>query len=289
MPRSRLVSFLGWSALALLALAGLAAAGVYAGSAWILRRRHDVPLRPFAAPDAATPADTLEGRRVAILVGCLEGCHGREGEGGDEGAAGIFWATAPALASVVPLYGDAELVRLIRYGVKRDGRSALGMPSATFYPIGDADLRRVIGYLRRRPAVPPQPRTRDVFPLGRLALVLGKWHTSADGVDGSRPRWGELPRETPAERGRYLASIICAECHGLDLQGDAYMRSPALHAALRGYDLDQFRQLMRTGTPVGGRDLGLMGRVASRAFVHFTDDEVADLYAYLRAQPPAGR
>jgi hypothetical protein len=39
--------------------------------------------------------------------------------------------------------------------------------------------------------------------------------------------------------------------------------------------------------PISGRDLGLMSTVATRAFVHFTAEEVADLYEYLRTQPVA--
>ena len=284
MPTSKLTAALAWSAAALLAVAALAAAGVYAVSEWRLRRRHDVPLAPFPAPAAA--ADSAEGRRLAILVGCLEGCHGREGQGGTMKVPGIVRATAPTLSAVLPRYSDPELVRLVRFGVKRDGTSALGMPSATFYPLGDADLRLVIGYLRRRPASPPMPEVRELGFRGRAALALGRWHASADAVDASRPRWGALPRRTPAERGRYLASVVCTECHGVDLQGDAYEGSPAL-GVVRGYRLEQFRHLLRTGVPISGRDLGLMSRTARRAFVHFTDDEVRDLYEYLRALPAA--
>jgi cytochrome c553 len=278
MPRPTLATAVRRAAVVLLAAGALAAASLYAASEWRLRRRHDVPLARFAAPPGA---DSVEGRRLAILVGCLEGCHGREGEGGTMKVPGIVRATAPTLSAVLPQYGDAELVRLVRFGVKRDGTTALGMPSATFYPLGDADLRLLIGYLRQRPAVPPKPRTRDLELRGRVAIALGRWHTSADAVDPSRPRWGELPRRTPVERGRYLASIVCTECHGLDLRGDAYEGSPAL-GVVRAYRLDQFRHLLRTGEPISGRDLGLMSRTARRAFVHFTDDEVRDLYEYLR-------
>ena len=42
------------------------------------------------------------------------------------------------------------------------------------------------------------------------------------------PRWGELPRRTAFERGRYLASIVCAECHGLDFHGNALEGGPSL-------------------------------------------------------------
>ena len=265
-------------AIALAAVIGLAAAGTFAVSEWMLRRRHDVGLPPVPSTPAGFPAD--EGRRRAVLIGCLKGCHGPEGEGGDEEARGIFYATAPTLPSVLPAYSDAELIRLVRFGVKRDGTTALGMPTETFYPISDEDLMLVIGHLRTRPLLPAVPRRRRVFPLGRLALALGKWKLSADQVDPSRPRWGELPRRTSFERGRYLASVVCSECHGIDLKGMAYFPSPSL-AIVNGYYPAQFERLLRTGEHLSGRTDGLMSRLSRAAFREFTDQEIADLYTFL--------
>lgn len=276
--RARLFRLVVRIGIASVVLAGLAAAWVFASSEWLLRRRHAVPLTTFSSEGAV--ADSAEGRRLAILVGCLEGCHGPQGEGGEEGAPGIFRVVAPAFSQVLPSYSDPELERLVRSGVKRDGLSAVGMPSGTFHPIGDADLARIVAHLRRRPAYEPVAREREIAPLGRLALALGKWKLSADAVDRSIPRWGDQPITTPHERGRYLASIVCSECHGRDLRGDPYMGSPAL-SIVRGYEYPQFERLMRTGVPISGRDLGLMSRVAQAAFVHFTDDEVLGLHAYL--------
>jgi mono/diheme cytochrome c family protein len=255
-----------------------ATAWIYGASQWILVRGREAPLGAITLPVAA---DALaEGRRFAVLIGCLEGCHGPTGEGGEESVEGVFAATAPTLSAVLPDYGDPELVRLIRYGVKRDGRTAVGMPAATFYPLGNDDLARVIAHLRQLPRVQPVPRRRDVYLLGRLALALGEWKVSADAVDPGRPRWGELPRSTPFERGRYLASVVCSECHGLDYGGDPYFPSPPL-TVVKAYDISQFKHLMRTGEPLDGRDLGLMGRVSRAAFVAFTEREAEDLHAFL--------
>lgn len=263
---------------ALVALPLLAAACIFAGSEWILRRRHEIALEPPPAMPAGIGTD--EGRRRAVLIGCLKGCHGPEGEGGTEEAPGIFSVTAPTLTAVLPAYSDAELVRLVRFGVKRDGMSAVGMPSATFYPMGNEDLAVIFRHLRERPSLPAVPRHRRVEPLGRLALVLGKWKISADRVDRTIPRWGELPRATPFARGRYLASVICSECHGLDLKGMPYFPSPSL-AIVNGYYLEQFRRLLRTGEHLSGRQDGLMSRVARAAFAELTDQEIEDLYVFL--------
>lgn len=77
----------------------------------------------------------------------------------------------------------------------------------------------------------------------------------------------------------------CNECHGFSLRADVPWesdgRSPDLVAVVAGYEEADFRRLMREGVPIGGRDLELMDDVARGRFVHFTDEEVGDLFAYL--------
>ena len=147
--RAKILKVLGWSTAALLSVVLLVIAIIYIASARILSRQHDVPLgavQLFAVPD------TAEGRRLAILVGCLEGCHGKTGEGLVLEEKGIFRLGAPTLHNVLREYSDPELVRLLRFGVKRDGRTAILMPSGTFYPLSDADISSIIGTLRQLPA-----------------------------------------------------------------------------------------------------------------------------------------
>jgi mono/diheme cytochrome c family protein len=272
------------TAAALAAVAAIGVAAVLVVSEWRLRREFDIPLVPLTASAAAIASaapDLVEGERLSRIIGCWSGCHGPEGQGGEEQLDGVFRITAPTLSQVLPAYSNEELVRLIRHGVKRDGRTALGMPAYTFWPLGDAELAILIAHLRAQPPLPPVPRERDITIVGRVALATGRWRTSAEGVDRSSPRWGELPRDTPYERGRYLASVTCTECHGLDYRGDQTYGSPSL-AILASYDREQFRHLLRTGEPFDGRELGLMGRVARAGFRHFSNAEIDDLYAFLR-------
>lgn len=265
-------------AFTLASLAVLSLLYVFGMSEWLLRRPHHVPLDSLPAQSADDPA---EGERLAVIVGCWAGCHGIRGEGDTLEGGPAFQITAPTLSQVVPEYSDAELVRLIRYGVRRDGRSAAGMVARTFYPLSDRDLTLIIAHLRRAPAAPPVNRTRHITLIGRAALATGKWHLSADEVDGSKARWGELPRRTPYEKGRYLASITCSECHGLDYTGNEFEGGPSLLLVAR-YDFAQFRHLLRTGEPIGGRDLGIMTWVAKNAFYRFTEDEIWSIYVFLR-------
>lgn len=251
---------------------------VYGVSEWRMRRPYDAPLIPLRSRE---PLDLAEGERMAKIVGCWAGCHGPQGQGGHEEIEGIVRHTAPTLSSVLPLYSDDELLRLVRFGVKRDGRSAVGMISYTFWFLSDRDLVNIFAHLRRQPKAPPVSRELELTFRGRVALLTGEWKVSAAQVDRSRPRWGELPQVESFERGRYLASITCSECHGLDFGGNLLERAPSL-AIVAAYPLPSFRHLLRTGEGLGGRDLGFMSEVAREAFSLFTDEEISDIYTFLR-------
>jgi cytochrome c553 len=191
---------------------------------------------------------------MAKVVGCWAGCHGKEGEGGDQYVDELHAQVAPTLSHELQHYSDAELARLVRYGVRRDGRSAVGMISDTFWSLSDQDLVDIIAFLRRQPLRPPVERRLELTLRGRIAMATGEWKPSADRVDPSAPRWGELPRTVPVERGRYLASVTCSECHGADFKGNRFEGGPSL-AILAMYGFEDFRHLMRTGRPIGGRKI----------------------------------
>jgi cytochrome c553 len=273
--RDPLCRIVAWSAGTAAVLVLLGFAVIFGLSEWRMRRAYEAPLVPL---HAARPADPVAGEHWARLVGCLSGCHGDEGEGGREHIEGIVTHTAPTLSDVLPSYSDAELARLIRYGVKRDGRSAIGMTSYTFWPLGDREIADIVARLRQLPATPPLPRRLDLTLRGRVALVTGEWKVSAAQVDRTIPRWGELPRRTPFERGRYLASVICSECHGLDFRGIALEGAPSL-VVVAAYDPGQFRTLIRENRAIGGRRIDPMGWTPG---VGFSDEEIGDLYAFLR-------
>lgn len=282
--RSKICRILAASSafVSLIAVVGVAA--IFGTSEWRLRRTHDVPLAPLKS--GLESPDPMEGERLAKIVGCWAGCHGQTGQGGSIDMDGYYSVTAPSLPSIIPRYSDAELARLIRFGVKRDGSSALGMTSYTFYPLADEDLANIISHLRRQPPLPTAPGHRTISMTARIKLALGKWQVAADQIDVTRPRWGELPRTTAFERGRYLASVTCSECHGVDFRGNefkdnTYDGGPSL-AMIAMYGRDEFRHLLRTGKPIGGRDLGEMSWVARNGFVHFTDQEIDDIRVFLR-------
>jgi mono/diheme cytochrome c family protein len=265
----------------LFALVIVASAVVYLLSERLVRRRYDEPLVAIAVPTDSLSIS--EGQRLATLRGCSGGCHGSEIEGGvfiDEPL--LARLVAPNLTASVRTYSDAELARIIRRGVRPDGRSVVGMPSAMFSPLTDADLGRIIAYLRSLPPQSGPGREVRLGPLARVGIVTGQyspaafWVRRADSVARNYPQPGD---STAA--GAYLARTVCTECHGLELKGGK--STPDLRI-VAGYSLEAFTTLLRTGTPAGNRKLTLMRRVALGRFSHFTDAEIGALYSFLRAR-----
>lgn len=267
---------LGLSLALLIGVPAFAGAVVFGFSEWKLRRQYEAPLEPL---QTRAPVDLAEGARMARIIGCWNGCHGDRGGGGTERIDGIIRQTAPTLSEVLPLYTDEQLARLVRCGVKHDGRSAIGMTSYTFWALGDQDLANVIAHLRKeQQTFPPRPRTLDLTWRARFAMVTGTWSVAAERVDRSRPRVGNLPQTTPLERGRYIATVTCTECHGLDFNGNELEHAPSL-ALIAMYSPEQFRHFMRTGKPIGGRDIPNMNWVAQTPF---SDFEIDGMYEFLR-------
>lgn len=270
----------GFGAIALLVL--ITVTYVYVASERILRRTYTVALRPITLPEDSTAL--IEGERLARVRGCFGGCHGVRSEGQvffDDPQ--IARLVAPNLTAAVAQWSDAELARIIRHGVRPNGRSVFSMPAHTFSGLSDEDLGAILAFLRHMPpeqGLQAELRTRY---LGRLGLVLGQYRPEAELITHDSIPPATTPRETLAH-GQYLAKTICTECHGLDLHGTPGSTPDLVIVA--AYSRETFTRLLRDGVPLDKRQLGLMGQVALKRFRHLTDREIGDLYQYLAGLKP---
>lgn len=287
------VTLLRWlrnGVVAIVAVALVACGVIYGLSQRILRRTWADPPVSIAVP--ADSASIVEGRRLAQLRGCSGGCHGSEIEGevfADDFLFGTF--VAPNLTAAVREYSDADLARIIRRGVRPDGRTLVVMPSQMFSAMTDADLGKILAYLHSVPPRPGPGRKVRVGPLARLGVLLGKYQTTRERVRRADSVASVFPRPADSTTaGAYLARTVCTECHGLDLTG-ARPREGGGPPDLRivaGYSAEAFTHLLRTGKAPGERELRLMSRVARSRFSHFTDQEIAALRTYLVARAAGG-
>jgi len=261
----------------------LATLVLYGLSARILNKTYVVPAEAAIVVPSG-PAAIAEGRRLVTIRGCT-GCHGPNLEGDmmvdDPMLARI---ASPNLSQVLPGYTDAELERLLRHGVRKSGHGVVIMPSSMFARLSDADLGAMIAYLRIIPPVDHDLPARVIGPMGRMGLVMGKFHLESAVIDQAAPHAATASTGDRLAYGRYLALTSCTECHGLDLKGapaGGEPSGPNLAVAI-AYSDSAFRAFFRTGTALGNRRLELMSEVAESRFSHFTDDEVGAVLAYLK-------
>jgi len=259
---------------ALVLLAAVALIALYLSTQPMLR--NDSPPRFAALPKG----DPVEGARLAAIAGCRS-CHGP-----DLGGApfihipNVAALVAPDLTRARQKYDDAGLLRVLRSGVKSDGKYAVGMPATMQQRLTDREAADIIAFVRSLPpaAHPVQGSTR-IYPLGRLGVLLGKYKP----YEGDAPESALVLRDRAEARlGRHLAQIACTECHGDHFEGSEEIPAPAL-AIAKAYSREQFRHFMRTGITMAGTKSksGLMSEMTQERFRHFTDAEIDELHAWL--------
>jgi cytochrome c553 len=238
------------------------------------------PPRPQFQVTSAS--EVVQGERLARILGCT-GCHGAD-------LTGHAWIEDPQdailftsnLTRAVSRYSDAQLERAIRLGVRYDGSALWEMPSDLFTHLDEADMRRLIRYLRTvAPAGVDHPRI-VIGPRGRRLIAAGEIKPAAQVVRENRDR-GPPVVSAGDQWARYMIRATCAECHGIDLHPRAGDTPPDLVVA-SAYSREQFHRLLRTGQPTGGRRLDLMATVARGRFAHMTNTEIDAIYDYLVAR-----
>jgi cytochrome c553 len=270
---------------ALAAIAVVGAAIVWIGSDAMLSRRHESPMRALAIPSDA--AAIAEGSRLATLLGCQDACHGPGLAGAvvrddDE----IGRVVAPDLRRVATEYTDAELERVIRRGVRRDGSSVFAMPVASHAELADDDTARIIAFLRSAQASAGSARAKpeaaiSPTPRGRLAILAGALPPAAETVHHELQAPPAHSPHEPEARAAYLARTACGECHGVDLRGRSEIGTPDL-ALIDLYPHEAFARLLRTGQVHGERSVRHAPSGSGTRFAPLTDEEIAALEAYLR-------
>jgi mono/diheme cytochrome c family protein len=196
---------------------------------------------------------------------------------------------------------DAELARVLRYGVRADGRAAF--PLMEYHDVSDEDLTAVVSFLRSQPAVSlPVPEHH----LSRLGKALMAFAIAPDGP--ARTPTSVSPEGPSVERGRYLANNVssCASCHtdrdrrSGQLVGPAFAGGQKMDVAadatkvfvppnltpdsetspIGQWTEDAFLVRFRQGELVAGTPMPW------GAFARMTDDDKRSVFRYLRTLTP---
>lgn len=299
----------------------LGAGAVIGGLVGLTALRQD---RTFDAPRAdlhasTDPAVIERGRYLVMGPAHCSDCHAApEQVGALEGGAevplaggkafhlpvGTFYVPniTPDAKDGIGRYGDEDIARLLRYGVRPDGHAVL--PFMPFSNMADDDLRAVISYLRSRPATPHAVPQHEINTAGR---VVKAWMLEPKGPTGTVPT--SAKPEASAEYGKYLANSVanCVGCHTqVDLR-TGQPTGPAFGGGAKHPSTDDPKKVFLspnlTPDPTSGwisdwsEDVFVarfrVGRVHVgspmpwTAFKRMSDDDLRALYRYLRSLPPA--
>jgi mono/diheme cytochrome c family protein len=279
----KILKWIGISLGSLLGIALIAVGVIYFIIGNDFERTFEIGLTHIDIP--TDEASITEGQRLAQLRGCFSGCHGDETEGA------VFFdvpdgtkVVAPDLGLAVEKYSIPELERIIRHGVRPDGTSVLvPMPSQMLSHLSDREFSLIVAFLQTMSPGAESFPDSSYGPLARVMFTFFKQDLgtilAADLIDHDRKPLATRPDDLLG-LGEYLALTTCSECHGDDLQGSTEFTPPL--AVVVAYSIEDFTTLMKTGVPIGDRELELMAKVALRRFHLFTDHELKALHTYLR-------
>ncbi|HYL94616.1 MAG TPA: c-type cytochrome [Terriglobales bacterium] len=307
------VRFAGYAFIVVLLLLAVAITFTVGWRPIIGPRKRQVTSRQFQA----TPERLKRGEYLVEHVSLCYGCHttfdakdkdmpqllAAKGSGRVMVDQGGFRVVAPNitpdLETGIGKWTDDELARAIREGIARDGRALFPiMPYHSFSHMADEDLASIIVYLRSQPPAHNNPGTTHIpFPVSRLinsapqpvgtvaapdpsnAVAYGKYLVTAVGVCGDC----HTPRD---QHGQSIAGMYLAGGNIFDESGKAVASANITPdpSGISYYDETMFVRVMRTGS-VKGRKLNVM--MPTWAFDGMTDQDLKDIYAYLRSIPPA--
>ncbi len=255
-------------------------------------------VKPTPIVRSSDPAVLARGKHVveAIMPCAVGDCHGTDLGGGktmDMGPLGTFSGPNISAGGLGAAYSDGELARIIRHGIKKDGRSVTFMPAHEVEWLPDSDIVAVVSYLRTLPAV---SRPNGPIQLGLLAKVLDRMDMIpldiARRIDHAKV--GSGPAPSPTKEYGALLGKGCTGCHGANLSGGPIPGAPPElpiplnltpdASGLKGWTFEDFDRLLLQGIRKNGKKLDPFMPI--QAIGKQDDIEKRALFAYLQSLPP---
>lgn len=255
---------------------------------------YDVPVPQVTR--STDPVVLARGQHLAESVGACLDCHGLDSGGGepiDAGPMGVLTGPNISSAGMGAVYSDGELFRLIRHGIKKDGRSVQFMPSHEIGWLPDDDIVATISYLR---TMPPVQKPNGPMRVGLLAKILDRFDMfiidTARRIDHEKPELAPPPSPTAAY-GKFLAKG-CTGCHGANLSGGPIPGAPPEfptplnlttdETGLKGWTYADFNRLLVEGIRKNGKKLDPFMPIKSISKLNEVEKKA--LWAYLAELPP---
>ncbi len=246
-----------------------------------------------------TPEQMARGAKFAeFCAGChsstqkppLGGQNFLTGEGAGAPPVGTLYAPNLTPGGHLNDWSDGEVIRAIREGVHKNGRSLLIMPSDVFHSLSDADVQSIAAYLRSQPPVTPDSPPTNFNTLGAILVGAGIFNVFTVQPPITQPV-AQPPAGTP-QQGKYLVDILgCRVCHGENLAGGTPSSfgppaGPNLTTLVPKWSEADFIKTIRTGVDPAGKSLDPRQMPWREISTFASDDELKAMYAYLKGLTP---
>ncbi len=281
-----------------LALGGGGAFAFSKGSAFDESMQKEYATPPLELSIRTDPVTLARGEHLvkAVAACASKNCHGADLSGGEPikmGPLGTFTGPNLTPGSVISVYKDAELARLIRYGIKKDGRSATFMPSQDFNWLPDTDVAAIIAYMRSQRTIDHGNGPVNVGIIGKIVDRKGGLVLDVARFISTHPvDLAGAPAATPAY-GAFLGRL-CTGCHGERLSGGPIPGAPKdfppppnltpHETGMAGWTFQEFDRLLTDGIRKNGQKLHPI--MPTEAFGKMDATEKQALYAYLMGLAP---
>ena len=234
-------------------------------------------------------------------IACGE-CHGEDFGGKvivDHPMMGTWVAPNITRGGVTKNYKPEDWVRIIRHGIKPDGKPAT-MPSVDTAWLSDQEISDIAAYITSLPPVERELPASSFGPVFTFLFAFNENQVSAEIIDHTTPRLKFPPSTSEAtiELGKHLATT-CVGCHRLDFSGGkiaggdpSWPPAPNLtfhETGLEKWSLEDFTRSLREGKRPDGRLLDPIMPVAYTK--NLSDIEIEAMYLYFQSLPkvPLGR
>ena len=280
--------------LGLLVLVGL---GIVLVGGHLAQRRMNRQVKVDVKPVAyATGEQAVErGKYLFQSRGCTD-CHGASGTGRDFIDKPDMKVRGPNITpgGVTARYQPEDWVRIIRHGVKPNGRPAIIMPSEDYNRLTDEDLAALVAYVRGLPAAKGGETVLELPMPVRVLYGFGAIPDAAGRIDHSLAPAQPVPAAVDARHGAYVANA-CIGCHGEKLGGGkipggppdwpvAANLTPGEGSAMARYqDAAAFTAMLRSGKRPDGTAIAVM---PFESLGKLNEVDAQALYAYLKTVPP---
>lgn len=279
--------FVRWALIATTLAALAFCAFVYISNARMFAHRY--PLAHVTLSVITSPEAVQRGKALADVTGCTD-CHRPDLRGGvfvDESwLHGIYYAANLTLKA--QKYSDEDLARIVRLGVRPDGRSVVAMPAHGFVRLTDGEMADIIAFLRSLPGGGIEQPDNFIGPLDHWDLWRGQTLKINVAYVADELRKDPPDAGSQHSAARHLVGVVCVECHGGDLKGNGWDTGAPDLAVVLAYDVPEFTRLLRTGVAADGKERGLMSLVAKSRLHNLTDQQIAGIHAYLTARAKPG-